>query len=151
MLKTLACKHDSTVTKMADRYKTTIDTPHGPRRCFEARVERDGRKPLVARFGGIPLRRKKHAVLTDRTPRPVTVRRKELVTRLQAGRCELCKQTGTAVDAHHVRKLADLARPGHPQPAWNRLMAKKRRKSLIVCANCHTAIHGEQPTATPTQ
>ena len=27
MLKTLACKHDSTVTKMADRYKTTIDEP----------------------------------------------------------------------------------------------------------------------------
>ncbi len=141
MLKTLACKHDSTVTKMADRYKTTIATPYGPRRCFEVNVEREGRKPLIARFGGIPLRRKRNAVLTDRTPAPVTVRRKELVTRLQAGRCELCKQTGVTVDAHHVRKLADLQRPGQPQPAWDQLMAKKRRKSLIVCADCHTAIH----------
>src|SRR5713226_5067250 len=44
MLKTLACKHDSTVTKMADQYKATIDTPYGPRRCFEARVERQGRE-----------------------------------------------------------------------------------------------------------
>jgi hypothetical protein len=150
MLKTLACKHNSTVTKMADRYKTTIDTPYGPRRCFEARVEREGRKPLIARFGGIPLQRKKHAVLTDRTPRPVTVRRKELVTRLQAGRCELCKQTGT-VDVHHVRKLADLKRPGQPQPAWNQLMAKRRRKTLVVCADCHTTIHSGQPTAPSTQ
>jgi hypothetical protein len=54
-------------------------------------IEREGRQPLIARFGGIPLRRKKNAVLTDRIPPPVTVRRKELITRLQAGRCELCK------------------------------------------------------------
>ncbi len=151
MLKTLACKHDSTVTKMADRYKTTISTPYGPRRCFEVNVERVGHKPLTARFGGIPLRRKRNAVLTDRVPAPVAVRRKELVTRLQARRCELCKHTDATVDVHHVRKLADLHRPGHPQPAWDQLMAKKRRTSLIVCADCHEAIHGGQPTATPTQ
>jgi hypothetical protein len=136
---------------MADRYKTTITTPHGPRRCFEVTVEREGRTPLIARFGGIPLRRKKNAVLTDRTPAPVNGRRKELVTRLLAGRCELCQQTDATVDIHHVRKLADLQRPGHPQPAWNQLMTKKRRKTLIVCADCHTAIHSGQPTATPTQ
>jgi group II intron reverse transcriptase/maturase len=150
MLKTLACKHDSTVTKMAKRYQTTIATPHGPRKCFQASIERAGRTPLVARFGDIPLRRKKNAVLTDRIPTPVTVRRKELITRLQAGRCELCKQTGT-VDVHQVRKLADLQRPGHPQPAWDQLMAKRRRKTLVVCAACHTAIHDGQPTATSTQ
>jgi group II intron reverse transcriptase/maturase len=151
MLKTLACKHDSTVTKMADRYKTTIPTPYGPRRCFEVTVERTGRTPLTARFGGIPLRRKRNAVLTDRLPAPVTLRRKELVTRLLTGRCELCKHTGAMVDVHHVRTLADLDQPGHPQPVWDQLMAKKRRKSLIVCADCHAAIHGGQPTATPTQ
>jgi group II intron reverse transcriptase/maturase len=47
MLKTLAGKHDSTVTKMAGRYRATIDTPYGPRRCFQVSVERSGRKPLV--------------------------------------------------------------------------------------------------------
>jgi group II intron reverse transcriptase/maturase len=150
MLKTLACKHNSTVTKMANRYKTTITTPHGPRRCFETSVERPGRTPLVARFGGIPLRRKKNAVLIDRTPPPITVRRKELITRLQTRRCELCKHTGP-VEAHHVRKLADLARPGKPQPVWDQLMAKRRRKTLVVCADCHATIHHGQPTATPLQ
>jgi group II intron reverse transcriptase/maturase len=147
MLKTLACKHNSTVTKMADRYKTTIATPYGPRRCFEVCVERDGRKPLVARFGGIPLRRNKHAILIDRPPPPVTVRRKELVTRLLKRQCELCKQTGI-VEVHHIRKLADLTRPEHPQPVWNQLMAKRRRKTLVVCVDCHTAIHHGQPTTT---
>ncbi|HUY50215.1 MAG TPA: hypothetical protein VMV92_31670 [Streptosporangiaceae bacterium] len=135
---------------MAGRCKTTIDTPYGPRTCLEVSVERQGRKPLVARFGGIPLRRKRNAVLSDRVPPPITVRRKELITRLQAGRCELCKQTGT-VDVHQVRKLADLEKPGKPQPAWDQLMARRRRKTLIVCATCHTAIHDGQPTTAPTQ
>ncbi|MBV9023385.1 MAG: maturase, partial [Streptomycetaceae bacterium] len=150
MLKTLACKHNSTVTKMADRYKTTIETPYGPRRCFEVSVEREGRPPLVARFGGIPLRRKKDAIINDRVPLPVNVRRKELITRLQAGRCELCHELGT-VDVHHVAKLADLQRLGKPQPVWDQLMAKRRRKTLVVCVECHAAIHSGQPTATPTQ
>ncbi|MGH3184712.1 MAG: group II intron reverse transcriptase/maturase, partial [Streptosporangiaceae bacterium] len=59
MLKTLAAKHRSTVTKMARKYKAKAVTPHGPRTCFEASTERAGRKPLVARFGGIPLIRQK--------------------------------------------------------------------------------------------
>ena len=64
MLKTLASKHKSTVTRVARKYKATIDTEDGPRRCFEVAVERGaGRKPLVARFGGIPLKRQRAAVL----------------------------------------------------------------------------------------
>ena len=55
MLKTLAAKHQSSVSKTAARYRATIVTPHGQRACFEARVQRAGKQPLVARFGGIPL------------------------------------------------------------------------------------------------
>jgi group II intron reverse transcriptase/maturase len=150
MLKTLAAKHDSTVTKMADQHKTTIATPYGPRRCFEARVERDSRTPLVARFGGIPLKCNKNTVLTDRIPAPVKVRRKEVTARLEAGRCELCQCFSSTVSVHHVRKLTDLATPGNAQPVWNQLMAKRRRKTLIVCDNCHDTIHGH-PTAQTTQ
>jgi group II intron reverse transcriptase/maturase len=150
MLKTLAAKHRSTVTTMARKYQATVDTPHGPRRCFQVSVERDGRKPLVARFGGIPLRRQKKAVLTDRQAVPVTVRRKELIWRLRAGRCELCEQRAD-VRVHHVRKLADLTTPGRSQPAWAQLMAKRRRKTLVVCPPCHERIHARQPTATPTE
>ena len=55
MLKTLAAKHKSTVTKTAARYKAKVITSDGPRTCFEARVRREGKPDLVARFGGIPL------------------------------------------------------------------------------------------------
>ena len=140
MLKTLAAKHRSTVTTMARNYKANIDTPHGPRTCFEATVERPGRKPLVARFGGIPLKRQKKAVLTDRLPVPAT-RRKELITRLRARQVRTVRAATASVEVHQVRKLADLTRPGRPQPAWAQLMARMRRKTLVVCAPCHEAIH----------
>src|SRR2546428_301674 len=61
MLKTLALKHRSTVSKMAARYKAKIETRDGLRTCFEARKHREGRKDLVARFGGIILRHNRRA------------------------------------------------------------------------------------------
>ena len=52
MLKTLAAKHRSSVTKMAARHKAKIETRDGPRTCFEARKHREGKKDLVARLAG---------------------------------------------------------------------------------------------------
>jgi group II intron reverse transcriptase/maturase len=142
MLKTLAGKHKSTVTKMASKYKTVIETPDGPRTCFQVTVQRDrGRRPLVARFGGIALKRKRTAVLTDLSPIMASTKRNELIHRLLAGGCELC-ESQTAMEVHHVRKLADLNRPGRPgRPRWVHLMAKRRRKTLVVCRACHEDIH----------
>ena len=40
LLKTLAGKHQSTVTKMAKKYKATIETVHGPRKCLQVVVQR---------------------------------------------------------------------------------------------------------------
>ena len=150
LLKTLAAKHDSTVSKTAARYKATIETPHGPRTCLEAvRIREGNQKPLVARFGGIPLKRQKNAVITDRAPGRDPYPRKEIITRLLRNRCELCQHSGQ-VQVHHVARLADLAYPGHGQPAWARLMTAKRRKSLVVCPPCHDQIHAERPPAAAT-
>jgi cytochrome c553 len=145
MLKTLASKHRSTVTKIAAKHKAKIQTPHGLRRCFEVVLDRGGAsKPLVARFGGIPLRRQKTAVILDRRPDGITYPRKELVTRLHRGRCELCQQPGT-MEVHHVRNLAELA---ELQPAAGATaMTRRRRKTLVVCASCHGHIHGGKPVA----
>ncbi|SDX97655.1 group II intron reverse transcriptase/maturase [Saccharopolyspora shandongensis] len=150
LLKTLANKHRSSVSTMARKCAATVNTPHGLRKCFEARFERSGRKPLVARFGGIPLRRQKDTAISDRVLVPGVVRHKELVTRLLADRCELCKGTD-GISVHHVRQLADLDRPGQPQPEWAQLMARRRRKTLVVCRECHNAIHSGQPAPRLTQ
>jgi group II intron reverse transcriptase/maturase len=145
LLKTLAGKHKSSVRKMAARYRATIDTPHGPRTCFEAVRHREGnRKPQVARFGGIPLARNRTAILHDRTTGRNPLARKEIVTRLLRKTCELCGHNGV-VHVHHVAKLADLAHPGPDQPRWVTIMARKRRKTLVVCPSCHDLIHTGQP------
>ena len=62
------------------------------------------------------------------------------------GRCEWCQHRGP-VHAHQVRKLADLGKPGPAQPGWASLMARMRRKTLIVCAPCHQLIHDGKPAA----
>ncbi|MGH3390555.1 MAG: reverse transcriptase domain-containing protein, partial [Actinomadura sp.] len=145
LLKTLAHKHRSTVSKMARKHKATIDTPDGPRKCLQASIERGhGRNPLVAQFGGIPLKRRKTAVLTDLEPVRVPPR-KELIQRLLAGHCEICGKAGDT-QIHHVRKLADLDRLRQPRPKWADLMAKRRRKTLAVCPPCHQTTHNRQPT-----
>jgi group II intron reverse transcriptase/maturase len=148
LLKTLAGKYDSSVSKMADKYQATVLTPHGPRKCMQVSVERgEGRKGLAARFGGIPLRRQKNAVPVDREPVRATVGSKELLVRLQARRCEMCGQTAT-VHVHQIRKLADLDNPGQPDtPEWMAIMARLRRKTLVVCPPCHDIIHNRRPTA----
>jgi hypothetical protein len=145
MLKTLAAKHRSSAAKMAARHKAEAITSDGPRACFEARRKREGRKDLVARFGGIPLKQNRRAVIADPAPVPVHPPRRELVHRLRRRRCELCEQ-GATVAVHQVAALADLGRPGPGQPAWAALMARMRRKTLIVCTACHEHIHAAPVT-----
>jgi len=147
MLKTLAAKHKSTVTQTAARYKAKVTTADGPRTCFEARVRRQGKPDLVARFGGIPLKHDRRAVIRDPAPVPVAIPRKELIHRLRKRWCELCEH-GTTVTVHQVAGLARLGKPGPGQPAWAALMTKMRRKTLIVCTGCHDYIHANPVTST---
>jgi hypothetical protein len=142
MLKTLANKHKSTVQRMARRYRTKVNTLTGMLTCFQVTVGRgEGQRPLVARFGGFPIRRRKNAVLIDQRPPTAYTKGVELLRRLWANRCDLCGSR-ERVEVHHIRKLEDLNRPGrNPVPTWIRLMAARKRKTLAVCRPCHEAIH----------
>jgi len=142
---TLPAKHKSTVATMAARHKAKVITGDGPRTCFEASLKREGRKDLIAQFGGIILRQDRRAVIQDPAPVPVHAPRKELIHRLLKRRCELCEQSAT-VAVHQVAGLKQLGEPGTGQPAWAALMARMRRKTLIVCAACHDYIHANPVT-----
>ena len=148
MLKTLAGKHKSSVAAMAQKYKTTTETIKGPRKCFKVVIPRkNGKKPLVAQFGGIPLQRKQDAILVDHQPQYAMTNRSELLKRVLADQCELCGSRDR-VEVHHIRKLADLEKPGQKEkPAWVKQMAARRRKTLVVCRTCHEAIHAGTSTA----
>ncbi|MXX81801.1 MAG: maturase [Chloroflexi bacterium] len=147
LTKTLAAKHKSSARKMRRRYKSVAETEHGPRACLRVVIERgNGKRPLVAQFGGIPLKRKREAILVDKQPQRHRSSRTELVKRLLADECELCGST-VDVEVHHVRALRDLkVKWRRPKTGWVELMAKRRRKTLVVCRRCHHNIHAGRGT-----
>ena len=142
LAKTLANKHKTSCRNVLRRYLSTADTEHGQRACLKVVVQRgEGKRPLTAQFGGIPLKRKRQAVLVDQQPQRYRPDRVELIQRLVADECELCGSTDD-IHVHHVRALRDLNVIGRSQkPPWVQIMAARKRKTLVVCRTCHTDIH----------
>jgi group II intron reverse transcriptase/maturase len=145
LLRTLACKHRSSVTKMSDKYASKCLTLDGKMiKCIQVVVRRDdqGKPPLVATFGGFSLQRDLNAVLVDeKAAERLQTGRSELLQRLLADRCEVCGGKGK-VEVHHVRKLKDLRRPGRKtRPYWVQVMIARRRKTLVLCERCHDDLH----------
>ncbi len=146
LVKTLARTHQTRMSTIRAKYKTTTQPPDGKRlTCLQVRVEREGKRPLVAQFGGISLTRQPNAIL-NHTPYVYRNKRTEILKRLLANECELCG-SHEAIEVHHIRKLADLKRRGgRDQPPWVKRMRALRRKTLVVCQTCHQNIHAGRPT-----
>ncbi|KAB8330183.1 maturase [Scytonema tolypothrichoides VB-61278] len=146
LMKTLACKHKTSVAKICAKYHKTVKLPHGLRKCVEITVPVEGKKPLIARFGGIQLKRNLKATIEDLSKTRKPAFRNELIKRLQADECEICGATGD-IEVHHIRALKDLKVKGQKEkPQWMQIMSARRRKTLMVCPQCHDAIHAGKPT-----
>ncbi|HLG75640.1 MAG TPA: group II intron reverse transcriptase/maturase, partial [Ktedonobacteraceae bacterium] len=144
-VRTLANKYRLRPRVIFRRYRALIETPYGKRRCLQT-VEQaaGGKKPRRAHFGGIPLRRNGHALISEYIPTPFQYHRKELIRNMRADTCMLCGTRGNC-EVHQVRKLAELDHvPPDLIPRWAFLMKKRRRKTLIVCQPCHRSIHHEE-------
>jgi group II intron reverse transcriptase/maturase len=140
MLKTLANKHRSTVSKIARKYKVRVDTPRGKRKAFRVVVERPGKEPLTATFGGYSLGREQGPkVNTDAMPRWWWNSRTEILQRMLADKCEYCGKEGPC-EVHHIRKLAPLLKR-RGLAGWKKMMAMRKRKTLALCRECHDRIH----------
>ena len=144
LAKTLAGKLKISVSQVFKRYKSRIQTDNGPRKVLMVKVDRPGAKPLVTYWGGVSLARDNTAILID-SQVPILNGRTELVQRLLADTCELCGST-VKVQVHHIRAMKDLRKKGRAErPAWVEMMARRRRKTLVVCASCHADIHAGRP------
>jgi hypothetical protein len=94
LLKTLAAKHKTSAKIMRDKYTAKTPTDKGTLlNCIEVRIERDGKKPLVARFGGFSIERQNIWKINDQLPKPINNGRTELLQRLLADQCEICSST----------------------------------------------------------
>jgi hypothetical protein len=146
LLGTLANKHQTTSRKLARRLRVEVRDRGRTITALRLTKERgDGKKSLVAMFGGISLTWRKDTI-TDDSPRKVyNGLHSEVVGRLLAQECELCGTTDGPFEVHHVRKLSDLDRPGQREkPLWVKRMASRRRKTLVTCSRCHQDIHRDR-------
>ena len=152
LVKTLAHKLNISVSQVYRRYRATTTVNGRTYRILRVVIDTDN-GPRSYQWGGIPL------TVEDSIDYPITDqrhgfevhqyfdRRSELITRLQAHRCELCGTEGPC-EVHHVRKLADLKRRWagrKAKPKWVVRMIAMHRKTLVVCHACHQAIHNGRP------
>lgn len=158
LVKTLAQKLRISVSQVYQTYGTSKRINGQRYRVIQTTVE-TAKGPRQFTWGGIPLKVNKidhdpHMQATsihdrrhdDEVPQYYELR-SEIVTRMRADRCEVCKAEGNC-EVHHIRKLADLRQrwAGRKEkPLWITKMIALRRKTLVVCHRCHQAIHTGQP------
>src|SRR5436305_484104 len=76
------------------------------------------------------------------------IHRSELEKRLLAQVCEVCEATRLTdqIEVHHLRALKDLKiYDGREKPRWVKIMAARKRKTLVLCRTCHADLHAGRP------
>ena len=142
LTKTLAGKLKCKVTRIYRTYEAEVLGL----KVLRVVVERPNKEPLVAIFGGIPFERKPEGMgVADFVFRRIwhqpAGNRSEVVQRLLADKCELCGVEGEPIEVHHIRALADIDRAGRrPKESWEKIMAARKRKTLVVCRPCHNTV-----------
>jgi RNA-directed DNA polymerase len=131
-LRTLAGKHKSKVSKIKEKFKDghgkwgiPYTTKKGEKRCYFAKLA----DCKGAKF------------CTDILPNAFVIHmsaRNTFENRLKAKVCELCGTTDAEhYEIHHIHKVKDLK----GKEPWKVAMIAKRRKTMVVCRNCHNTIH----------
>jgi RNA-directed DNA polymerase len=131
LLKTLAAKHRTSVNKIVKRLK------HGNRLVLQ---EAGMRRPITVFKLADMKRTKSHYGQVDRIPPVLYLKapRTELISRFMANECEYCGTKEGYFEVHHVHKLRDLK----TDKPWEQVMVSMRRKTLVLCVECHRQLHG---------
>ncbi|QBD83740.1 group II intron reverse transcriptase/maturase [Ktedonosporobacter rubrisoli] len=133
-LRTLANKRRSSLKKVAQSLK------RGPNQ-YVVTLSEEG-KPIKEYELVSSTRQLMKEKVTRRDPdllpntHPYTSRT-ELGKRLLAHTCEWCGTSRGQMEVHHVRKLGNLK----GKEAWERQMIERRRKTMILCVECHDELH----------
>ena len=144
LTKTLAAKHKISVRRVYQKYRADLEVDGKTYKGLQVMVLREGKKPLIATWGGIPLIWDINTSIEDQV-KQYQWNRSELEKRLLANTCELCGATSD-IEVHHIRALKDLTTyTGRDKPAWVRKMAARRRKTLVLCRTCHQDTHAGRP------
>ncbi len=144
MMKTLAHKHKTSVSKLYQKHRTqTISNGKTYTTLQFPYQTKEGTKYLI--WGGWSLKRKKKITTLgqDEIPQWKWSNRSDIQTRLEKGQCEVC-HSDKDIAVHHIRKLKDLKKRWQgrkDRPLWVKRQIALNRKTLVVCRKCHTDIH----------
>jgi group II intron reverse transcriptase/maturase len=147
LTKTLAAKHKMSVKAVYDKYQAEMVVGDRTYKVLQAVALREGKEPLIATWGGIPLEWDIKATVDDQIHRHWNSR-SELEKRLLAQVCEACGATHMTnkIEVHHIRALKDLNKyEGREKTWWVKTMAARRRKTLVLCRTCHIDLHAGRP------
>ncbi len=105
LAKTLANKHQMSAKEVFKKYRADIDVDGKIYKGLQATVQREGKNPLIATWGGVPLTWDSKASINDR-PQQKWNWRSELEKRLLAQIGEICKATHLTDKIEvHVRRF----------------------------------------------
>ena len=132
MYKTFACKYKTNVHEIKRRYcrnelfTVAYETRQGMKTTT---FYRDGykRKECATKFDNV----------SELPQFSKYAKTNTLKQRVERHTCELCQKDCRNLVIHQVKKLKDLK--GNTE--WVLLMRKRRRKTLVVCPECHNLIH----------
>jgi group II intron reverse transcriptase/maturase len=131
-LHTLAAKHKCSIGKIKNKFRDgkgnwgiPYETKKGRKRCLFADYSKC-----------------KDSKIADDKIANTTVHHayafNKFENRLKAKICELCGTTeATHYEIHHVHKVKDLK----GKELWEQVMIAKRRKTMVLCRDCHINIH----------
>jgi group II intron reverse transcriptase/maturase len=151
LTKTLASKHQMSVRKIYEKYRTEVEVNARKHKVLQVIVPKQdkSKKPLVATWGGIPLSWDIKAAIAERPLKVQWKGQTELIRRLLVGYCELCGHK-KELEVHHVRAMKDLHEyPGREKPPWVRRMIALQRKTMVLCEACHDDIQYGRPQTRP--
>ncbi len=132
MYKTFACKYKTNVHEIKRRYcvgdlfTVPYETKTGTKTTT---FYRDGfkRKETATKFDNV----------SELPQYAKYSKTNTLKQRVERHTCELCGKDCRNLEFHQVKKLKDLK--GNSD--WEFLMRKRRRKTIVVCPDCHKQIH----------
>lgn len=131
-LKTLAAKHRSSIGKIKQKYR---DKNGGW--CIPYETKKGTKQLHLAKYSD-----SRNVKNPSDTISSVAIIHKNTRStfehRLKARVCELCGTTESEhYQTHHVNKIKNLK----GKEPWKIMMISKRRKTMVLCLECHTKIH----------
>ena len=134
-LKTLASKHKSSISKIIKNYRDGKS-----KWCIPYETTTGKKKMYFAKYNDCKSNKNRTDVISNDLVKYLHSRSK-FEDRLKAKICELCGSTDSKFyEIHHINKVKNLK----GKALWEQIMIAKRRKTIVVCRDCHKKIHGKK-------